>query len=170
MFAVLTALCACTMPVDDKPNRQELGSGIESLVPGVPVAKPKVIREKDWPPVIVYPPSRRSTKFVDVGEYKVAVDEGVEWQGRVVYFSLTQQLVVVDAKSNKALWHVDESAFWDSVTFEILAKAAEPPQWLVALKSSAAPGYSMCYGLADGKRLGLRGGPPAPTGTAITPR
>lgn len=159
------------MPVDDKAKQQERsGGGISSTVPGIPISDPKIAREEGKPPIIVYPPSRASKKWIDVGEFMVGVDGGIEWQGKTAYLSLTQNLVVVDAKTEKTLWHAGESAFWDTVTFENMAKANEPAQWAVVLKSSWLPRYSQCYDLTSGKRFALRGGPPLPPGTVLKPR
>jgi hypothetical protein len=152
---------------DDKGQKQD--PGIESSVPGIPVASPKIVRKEGQPPTIFYPPSRRSNKWVDAGEYLVGVDEGVEWQGKVAYYSLTHNLVVVDAKTQKTLWHSGDSAFWNTITFENLAKPNEAAQWAVVLKSTAYPEYSQCYDLNTGKRFALRGDPPKPPGT-LTPR
>src|SRR5262245_28858787 len=156
---------------DDKDKKQEPGHrGIGSYVPGVDVSSPKIVRKDGVPPIITYPPSRESTKWIDAGEYRVGVDGGVEWEGKIAYYSLTQNLVVVDAKSGKTLWHTGDSAFWNILTFENLAKANEAAQWAVVLTSTAYPGYSQCYELNTGKRLPLRGDPPKPPGTIVSPR
>jgi hypothetical protein len=172
MFGTLATLTLClAVPGDEKANPKLQASGeIGILVPGIPVSSPKIVRIEGKPPTIVYPPSRRSNKVLDIGEYRVAVDEGVDWQGKIAYVALTYQLVVVDAKTGKTLWHVGESAFWDTVTFENLTKPNEPAQWAVVLKSSDNPEYSQCYDLNSGKELALRGAQAPPRGTALKPR
>jgi hypothetical protein len=154
-----------------KPKRQAPDhDGVESSVPGIPVADPKIVRTEGKPPTIIYPPSRRSNKWLDVGDYRVGADDGVDWQGKTAYLALSPHIVVVDAKTGKTLWHAGESAFWNTITFENLAKANEPAQWAVVLKSSAYPNLSQCYDLNSGKRLALRGAPPLPPGTVLKPR
>src|SRR5947209_7501547 len=103
MLATLAVLLMCgSPPADEKPKQQESGS-VSSTTPGVPVAVPKIVREDGKPPMIIYPPSRASKKWIDVGNLKVAVDEGIEWQGKIAYFAITDNLVIVDAKSEKTL-------------------------------------------------------------------
>jgi hypothetical protein len=156
---------------DGKDKKQDPDpGGIASLVPGIPIAAPKIVRKEGQPPIIIYPPSRRSNKWVDAGDGRVGVDEGVEWQGKVAYYSLTCNLVVVDAKTQKTVWHTGDSAFWDTITFENLAKPNQAAQWAVVLKSTTYPEYSQFYDLNSGKRLALRGNPPKPPGTTIKPR
>jgi hypothetical protein len=164
-------LLSVVLPAEDPVRAQvQSGGGVESTVPGVPIADPKIVRERGKPPTIVYPPSRLSKKQIDVGDYLVGVDDGVEWQGKVAYYSLFQDLIVANATTGKTLWHARDSAFWDTVTFENLARPNDPPNWAVVLKSSGHPGFSQGYQLASGKRLALRGSPPQPSGTVLHPR
>jgi hypothetical protein len=169
ILAVLLTYTAVAADAQEKKQDQDRG-GMESSVPGIPVASPKVVRKEGQPPIIIYPPSRRSTKWVDAGDFLVGVDGGLEWQGKIAYYSLTFNLVVVDAKTEKTLWHTSASAFWDTITFENLAKANETTQWAVVLRSSEYPGYSQYYDLNSGKKFALRGDPPQPSGTTLTPR
>src|SRR5262245_32305020 len=70
------------------------------------------------PPSITYGPSRSSKTWVDTPMGKVAVDEGIEWNGVKVYMSLTWTLVAVDAQSGKTLWSQNVSAFWNGLAIK----------------------------------------------------
>jgi hypothetical protein len=137
----------------------------------VPVSRPKVEQEPGKPPTIVYPQSRRSTAFVETRDgTSVAVDEGVEWQGKVAYLSLTFELVVVDAKTKKAVWSANIGGFWDTITFEDRAKAGGPPHWVLVLRSSRRPEFAQDYDLETGKEGELRGGASKPAGRPLAVR
>src|SRR5581483_10144739 len=119
----------------------------------------------------IYPPSRASTGWVESkAGTLVAVAESLEWQGRIAYLSLTFDLVVVDAKTKKLLWSANVGAFWDTITFENLAKDGAEPRWALALRSSAKPEYQQNYDLVSGQKLELAGLQPFPAGRPFTPR
>lgn len=152
---------------------QQSGSfQVESFEKGkaVPFGKAEMRTPPGQPPSITYPGSRSSSGWIDVGGSQVAVSEGVEWQGKIAYLSLTFDLVVADAKTKKALWRSSVGAFWDTITFENQAKAGEPAKWALLLKSSRKPEYQQAYDLSTGAKLELKGGPAEPDGKPFTPR
>lgn len=122
------------------------------------------------PPTITYGASRKSTAWLDVGGTKAAVDDGIEWQDRKAYLTLTFDLVVIDASTKKTLWSHPVGAFWNTITFINLSKPAEKPRWVVELSSTSQPTYRQQFDLNSGKKLDLIGGPPMPQGKTFMPR
>ena len=74
--------------------------------------------ESKQPPVVTYGTSRESKEWIEIGGSSVAIDHGAEWHGVLVYLSLTFDLVAVDPKTKKAIWHADVGAFWNGFTFK----------------------------------------------------
>jgi BlaR1 peptidase M56 len=153
--------------------RQRGSFSVESFKNGQGEAvKPaEIVREDGMPPKIVYPSSRKSSRFVETkGGANVAVSEGIEWQGKTAYLSLTFDVVVTKVGSEKALWSTDVGAFWNTLTFENTAKSGDPDRWAVVLGSSRQPEYRKYLDLDTGRELETKGAPPQPTGDRLTPR
>lgn len=159
---------------EETPQPQSSGTiTVQSFKAGkeVPIGKAQILRPADKPPTIVYPASRSSTDTIEIKNgTHVAVAEGLEWQGKIAYLSLTFDLVVVDAKTKKCLWSRSVGAFWDTITFENVADAGQKPRWELTLRSSARPEYQRNYDLETGDTRELKGGPPDPEGKPLTPR
>jgi beta-lactamase regulating signal transducer with metallopeptidase domain len=137
----------------------------------LPEGKTVNTQEPGQPPVIVYPGSRSSNKWIETPQrVNVAIGEGVEWQGKTAYLGLTFELVIADTKTGKAIWSTNVGAFWDTITFVKVEKGKEAGKWAVALRSSANQGFQLTYDLETGRKLELTGGAAQPTGQAITPR
>jgi hypothetical protein len=137
----------------------------------VPITRPQTTQDPGKSPQIVYPLSRSSAKFVDTPHgFQVAVDEGVEWQGKCAYLSLTFDLVVVDTKTKKTLWSANVGAFWDTLTFADRAAAGAPPRWAVVLRSSRHPALAQDYDLESGKKGQLHGEAATPPGRPLVVR
>lgn len=134
------------------------------------IQKPAIIQESGQPPKIIYGASRESTGWVDTLIGQSAIDEGVEWQERKVYLTLTFEVVVVDARTKKTLWADSVGAFWNTITFTKLAQGSDKAQWALVLRSSSHPEYQQLYDLETGKRLELQGGPTLPDGKPLVPR
>jgi hypothetical protein len=115
------------------------------------------------PPSIEYPNSRSSTGNIVIGNLSVAIDKGVEWQGVKVYLSLTNDLVVVDAKAQKVLWHKDVSAFWQIVGFREVEIEAGKKGWAVQLRSKedGTKDDAEYYALASGEKINVPAKVPA---------
>jgi len=65
-------------------------------------------------PSLTYGKSRASTGWVELQNgSRVAIDQGLEWDGIKVYLSLTWDLVAIDAATNKTVWSHHVSAFWN---------------------------------------------------------
>ncbi|MFO0814515.1 MAG: hypothetical protein U0796_14940 [Gemmatales bacterium] len=127
--------------------------------------------QKEGPPRITYGATRESKAWVTTTQGRqVAVDDGITWQGRKVYLTLTFDLLVVDTTNSKTLWSDSVGAFWDTITFKNRAAEGQPPVWTVVLSSSRQPGYEQPYELETGKKLPLRGNSACPEGTPFTPR
>ncbi len=125
-------------------------------------------------PAIEYGKSRESTGWVDTSEGRVAVDKGIEWQGVKAYLSLTCDLVVVEAKSNKTLWSKSVGAFWNRMSFAEIGAKAGKKVWAVELKPASevtdgkdAKAY---YEITTGNELKQKNGSDVPSGQSFRPR
>jgi hypothetical protein len=120
-------------------------------------------------PSVSYGPSRTSTGFIDTPIGRVAVDQGVSWQGVKVYLSLTWELVAVDETTGKASWNQSVGAFWNEIGFVELETSPRVKAWFVELR----PGPRIREGgdrrqyhdLRTGKRFDLP--EPLPAGRQI---
>ncbi len=126
------------------------------------------------PPSIDYGSSRSSSAWIDMPNgVRVAVDEGVEWQGVKVYISLTHHLVAVDAKSGKTLWGRNASAFWNRIGFKELDRNGEKT-WALELRpgKNARLGKDLVqyHDLRTGKLLDVPGSVKKPSGAPFEPR
>ena len=156
----LAMVVGLVMATGDGAAQQEGRFTTESFRNGqaVPVAKPKIVQAEGQPPTIVYAASRTSTGWLEVpGSGRVAIDGGVEWQGRVAYLSLTFNVVVQDAATKKVLWAKSVGALWDTITFENTAAPGQKPAWSLLLKFPGAMGD-------------LGGGPGQLKGVPVKPR
>lgn len=135
-----------------------------------PIKKPTISQDLGQPPKITYGASRQSTGWVIANGSQSAIDEGIEWQGRKAYLTLTYDLIVVDAKTNKSLWVESVGAFWNTITFANMSKGQDAARWAVVLGSSAHPDYQQGYELESGKKLVLPGSSAVPDGTTRIPR
>ena len=112
--------------------------------------------EPKKPPSITYGPSRTSSNWVDTGKGRVAVDDGIEWNGVRVYLSLTWDLVAVDARSGKTLWTQNVSAFWNGLAIKQTDSEAGKKTWVVELRTTsrdAGGNLTESYDLQTGKKL-----------------
>jgi hypothetical protein len=89
------------------------------------------------PPSITYGGNRSSSTWVDTPKGRVAVDEGIEWQGIKVYLSLTWDLVAVDVKTSKTLWSQNVSAFWNGLAIKEVEAEMGKKTWAVELRTTA---------------------------------
>jgi len=145
------------------------GSTISSydLSPNSKLPPRNVIKQvPGQPPSITYGRTREGTATIG----SQSIDDGVEWQGRKAYFTLFNELFVVDAKTKKTLWTDVGNSFWNTITFVNIAQKEDKPHWIVALGTVEYPKYQQQYDLETGKQLELIGGPPTPTGVAFKPR
>jgi hypothetical protein len=173
-----TATVAAQQKEEDPPKQgqgqQKNGSfKTESFRNGKPIPerKPEITQEPGKPPIIVYSASRSSSKWLETPDrLNVAVDEGIEWQGKKAFLALTYHLLIVDTKTGKVLWSSSVGAFWDTITFVNTAKENEAAKWAVALRSSRNSGFQETYDLETGRKLELTGVTPLPAGTPLTPR
>ncbi len=127
------------------------------------------------PPSIEYAGSRSSSAWVALPNgTRVAVDEGVEWQGIKVYLALTHSLVAVDVESGKTLWGMNTSAFWNAIGFKELELEPGKKTWAVELRPGrdARQGNDLVqyHELRTGKKLDMPGLVRKPTGTPFEPR
>lgn len=68
-------------------------------------------------PSVTYGRSRASRDWVTLRNgARVAVDDGVEWEGTRVYLSLTWDLVAVEAASGATRWSRHVSAYWNRLS------------------------------------------------------
>ena len=123
------------------------------------------------PPSMDVSGSRSSKAWVTLPSgSRVAVGEGVTWQGVRVHLALTWHLVAVDAATNKVLWDHNISAFWNRVSFEAVP-AQGTGNWAVVLSPGRRRGET-----DHRKRFDLRSGtelvtpPPVPEGTPVKAR
>ena len=69
-------------------------------------------------PSIRYGNSRQSRRWVETATGRVAVDEGIAYDGIEVYMALTWHLVAVDAATEETRWSNNVSAFWNQMSIE----------------------------------------------------
>ncbi len=163
--------CMAGQPPAPPPPQARGSFRVESFGPAAnKLEKNLITSTKDEPPRIVYAGSRTSRKFLSTGQGNQAVDDGISWQGKTAYLSLTFELILVDDKTSQTAWTIWTGAFWDTITFANTAEAGKPAVWVVELQSSRHPEYRQQYDLATGKQLALIGKPAAPSGTPIKPR
>jgi len=164
--------CICSIIFITTINAQSGSFKTESFSNGkaIPLQEPIISQEPGQPPKIIYGPSRESTGWVEARGGQSAIDEGIEWQGKKAYLTLTFDVVVVDTKTRKTLWSDSVGAFWNTITFVNLAKDNEAARWALVLGAKAHPDYQQRYDLETGKKLELVGGPVLPEGKTLVPR
>lgn len=110
--------------------------------------------EEGVPPSIHYGRSRDSKAWVETAEgNRVAVDEGVAWQGVKAFLSLDGELVVQEEAGGKLLWSRHVGAFWTRLGFrEVETKGGK--RWVVWLRPEPGDGP----GSASEARYELRTG------------
>lgn len=123
-------------------DRGRKGIGLWALALGVAALAIVPARAEDEaaqaPPLLQIQGSRTSTAWVTVpGGARVAVDQGVTWQGVTVYLSLTWDLVGVDATSGATLFATDVGAFWNTITFQQVTPTDGVRQWAIELRPDA---------------------------------
>lgn len=163
-----TSLCQSQVP----PPPQTSGSfRVESFGPGASKTTNNIVTNiKGEMPKVVYGSSRQSKAFVTTKNGQQAVDDGITWDGKRAYLSLTYHLVVLDNLKNENAWSASVGAFWDVLTIANTAEAGKPPEYVLELGSTRHPEYKQRFDLSNGKQLALVGGPAMPAGTPIKPR
>jgi antitoxin component YwqK of YwqJK toxin-antitoxin module len=111
---------------------------------------------EETPPDITYPENRRSIRNIDVGGMLVGVGDGIEWQSIKVYLSFSE-LVAVDTKTDKAIWHRRISPFWRRMAIKEIEATPGAKTWAVELgaRKGDDPGQQLteCYDLKTGAKI-----------------
>jgi hypothetical protein len=91
-------------------------------------------RAQEPPPSIKYGGDRSSKTWLETKHGKVAVDEGVAWQGVKVYLSLMWDLIGTDEATGKVLWATNVGAFWNEIGFKEVETGPGVKAWAVELR------------------------------------
>lgn len=144
---------------------------VDSFGPGTVKTTNNVVSNNNGDiPKVIYGSSRQSKAFVSTKNGDQAVDDGITWNGKRAYLSLTYQLIVLDNLKNEYLWGTSVGAFWDVLTIANTAEAGKQPAYVLELGSTRRPEYKQRFDLNNGKQLALVGGPAMPAGTPVKPR
>ncbi len=163
-----TSLCQSQVP----PPPQTSGNfRVESFGPGTTKTTDNVVTNiKGEMPKVIYGSSRQSKAFVTTRQGNQAVDDGITWEGKRAYLSLTYELIVLDNQKNEFVWSTSVGAFWDVLTIANAAETGKPPVYVLELGSTRHPEYKQRFDLSTGKQLALIGNLAMPVGTPIKPR
>lgn len=121
-------------------------------------------------PILRYGRHRGSTRWLEVQGSQVAIDDGIEWQGRRFYITLTFDLVGTEiapqkegapadgaaaaAPAEKVIWHRDIGAFWNQIGIESFESAPGTKVEALALRSTEHPEVVELIDVKTGKRIG----------------
>jgi hypothetical protein len=134
------------------------------------------LESPDKRPILRYGGSRSSKAWLEVAGSRVAVDDGLEWQGRRFYITLLFDLVATQVPpkaegaagapadgvlAEKVIWERDIGAFWNQIGIESFESAPGTKVEALALRSTEHPEMVEYVDLGSGKRIG-----PDPAGAA----
>jgi len=121
-------------------------------------------------PLIRYGRHRTSKSWLEVGGSRVAIDDGIEWQGRRFYITLNFDLVATEispqkegapavgggapAAAEKVIWERDIGAFWSQIGIELFESAPGTKVESLALRSFDHAEMVEYVDLKTGKRIG----------------
>ena len=80
---------------------------------------------------------RESSKWIEINGVSVPVDHSVEAEGVRIYLSLMFDIIAVDAKTEKVIWHLDwnkSMPIWETVSIVKLAQEGKEPRLAVELR------------------------------------
>lgn len=117
-------------------------------------SKNLVGKTEDGKPKIQYGMARSSGRWIKTRNARVAVDDGIEWNGRKYYITLTYSLLAVEGE--KTAWHKNISAFWDQMQISSYGEENSKVDAL-ALRSSRNPGFVEYRSLDTGRIIGRDG-------------
>ena len=103
--------------------------------------------------------TRSSNRWVETENgTRVAVGDGIEYDGIRIHMALTFHLVAIDIQTNRTLWSKHVSAFWNQVSIEKhpVKSSAGEASIVVALRSDRnedSKQFVEYYGLKSGKKI-----------------